>query len=302
MNQPVELVGRFLAHLEVIRGLSPHTIRAYRSDLERYLEWAARTNVDPLRLTHRQLRLYLAELDKACYSRKTIARRLASVRSLFTYLCSEGIVDSNPASVLATPRLEKQLPRTVPDDVLTALLDAPDPSTDVGRRDRAVLECLYATGARVSEISGIDIAALDLDQGLVRVTGKGDKQRILPLHQAAVHRLSRYLEEARPAFVRRGDFSTDDADALFLSVRGSRLSPDAIRRLVRRYVAACGANTRVSPHTLRHTFATHLLEQGADLRTVQELLGHVALSTTQIYTHLGRRRLSDMHKSAHPRG
>ncbi len=291
------LVDRFLVHLGVERGMSPNTLRAYSSDLARYLEWATRANVDPIRLNHRQLRLYLAELDRAGYARRTVARRLAAVRSFFTYLVTEGVVESDPSSVLTSPKQQRRLPRIVPDDALTALLNAPDRSTPTGMRDAALLELLYATGIRVSELTGLSVRSLDLTQGQIIVFGKGAKERIVPVHRHAVGLLREYLGEGRPHLVR-----PDSPDTLLLSTRGRRLSPEAVRRIINRHLAEAGSAVHVSPHALRHTFATHLVEAGADLRTVQELLGHIALSTTQIYTHVSMKRLQDVHRNAHPRG
>lgn len=291
------LVDRFITHLEVERGLSPNTIRAYASDLARYLEWSSRAGFDPLRLSHRQLRGYLAELDRARYARRTIARRLAAVRSFFAYLVTEGVVESDPSTVLSAPKQQRRLPRVVSDDALTALLDAPDRSTPAGVRDASLLELLYATGMRVSELTGLTMSSVDLAQGQVVVLGKGSKERILPIHPRAAALLHAYATEARPRLAR-----PDSPSALFLSTRGRALSPEAVRRIINRRLQAAGSCAHVSPHALRHTFATHLLEAGADLRTVQELLGHIALSTTQIYTHVSMKRLQDVHRNAHPRG
>jgi len=291
-----ELVARYLRYLEVERGLSSHTVRAYASDLARYLEWTERSGTDPIALDHRALRRYLAELDRARYSRTTIKRRLSAVRSFFNYLVTEDIVASDPASVLLAPKAPSRLPRLVPDEVLQALFDAPDPHTPAGARDRAILELLYASGARVSELSSLDLKGLDLAQGQITVMGKGSKERVIPIHRFAADRLRDYLAEGRPALAK-----PDSSEAVFLSVRGNRFSEDAIRRMFKRYLTQAGAQTSLSPHAMRHTFATHLLDRGADLRTVQELLGHVALSTTQIYTHVSMKRLKDVHGSTHPR-
>jgi integrase/recombinase XerD len=291
------LVDRFLTHLAVERGASPNTVRAYAADISRYLEWAERAAVDPLHPTHRQMRRYLAELDQAGYARRTTARRLSAIRSLFAFLLAEGLVASDPSSVLSTPKIPARLPRLVPDETLQALLDAPDDSTPTGMRDSALLELMYATGARVSELSGLTLDGLDLGQSQIRVMGKGSKERLVPVHRAGVAKLRRYLSEARPQLA-RGQAS---CDSVFLSSRGRPLSADAIRRIFKRHIDSAGGAHSLSPHAIRHTFATHLLEAGADLRTVQELLGHVALSTTQIYTHLSTKRLREVHRNAHPR-
>lgn len=293
---PQVLVDRFLTHLSAVRGASPNTVRAYSADLARYLEWAERNSIDPIHLDHRQMRRYLAELDRARYARTTIARRFSSVRSFFAFLLAEGLAQSDPSSVLATPKLPSRLPRLIPNEAVSALLDSPEPETPTGLRDRAILELLYASGARVSEISALTLASLDLTHGQVKVMGKGSKERIIPIHKAAVKRVREYLQNGRPALCKGAE-----SEALFLSTRGLPLSSDAIRRLFKRYLTIAGTTTSLSPHAMRHTFATHLIEGGADLRTVQELLGHVALSTTQIYTHLSMRRLQDVHRHAHPR-
>jgi len=291
-----ELVDRFLRHLTDERNVSPQTVRAYSSDLARYLEWAERAEADPFGSDPRILRRYLADLDRARYARRTIARRLSAIRSLFAYLNREGVLAHNPAAVIGTPKLPARLPRLVPTDLLAALLDHPDPEEPTGLRDRAILELLYATGARVSELASLDIGDVDMPGGQIRVTGKGDKQRILPIHREAVHRLQQYLAGGRPHLKPKAG-----EEAVFVNRTGTRLTDGGIRRMLGRQLAALGASSGVTPHTFRHTFATHMLEAGADLRTVQDLLGHVALSTTQIYTHLGVQRLQRVHKDAHPR-
>jgi integrase/recombinase XerD len=290
------LVDRFLAQLATERNLSPQTVRAYSSDLARYLEWAERAGADPLGSDPRILRRYLADLDRSRYARRTIARRLSAIRSLFSYLNREGVLDHDPAAVVGSPKLPARLPRLVPSDLLAALLDHPEADGAQGLRDRAILEMLYATGARVSEVVSLDLGDVDMPGGQIRVTGKGDKQRILPLHREAVSRLQDYLTAGRPSLRPRAG-----EEAVFLNRTGSRLTDGGIRRMLARHLEALGASSGITPHTFRHTFATHLLEAGADLRTVQDLLGHVALSTTQIYTHLGVQRLQRVHKDAHPR-
>lgn len=293
---PSEAVDRFLAHLSTERNASPQTVRAYASDLARYLEWAERDGADPLGSDPRALRRYLADLDRSHYARRTIARRLSAVRSLYAYLNREGVLSHDPASVVATPKLPARLPRLVPSDLLAQLLDGVEADTPAGIRDRALLEVLYATGARVSELTGLDLGDVDLRAGQMRVTGKGDKQRILPLHREAVARIEAYVRKARPAFAPKAG-----EEAVFLNRTGTRLTDGGVRRMLHRRLDEFGATAGVTPHAFRHTFATHLLEAGADLRTVQDLLGHVALSTTQIYTHLGVQRLRKVHGDAHPR-
>ncbi len=291
-----ELVDRFLEHLAVERNVSPHTVRAYATDMRQFLDWCERSSMDPLQLKHRQLRGFLAELDRAHYQRRTIARKTSTLRSFYSYLQTQGLTETNPAAILGTPRLQRRLPETVPADLMTALLDAPDESEPQGLRDGAILELLYATGIRVGELEGLDIGDLDLAQGQVRVMGKGSKERIVPVHRQAVSRLRKYLSAGRPHYDKGGE-----DEALFLNRSGTRLQSGSIRRMLTRYLDRLGADRGIHPHVLRHTFATHLLEAGADLRSVQELLGHVALSTTQIYTHLSMKRLRDVHTSAHPR-
>jgi len=290
------LVDAFLTHLSAERGLSPHTIRAYAGDLRSYLDWTDRAGIDPLHPRHRQLRLYLGEMDRAKYSRRTIARRLAALRTFFTWLMAKGAVESDPTTVLATPKLPSHLPTLVSQEVLRALLDGPDASTSEGIRDSAILELLYAAGLRVSEVAGLTVDRVDLAQGQVVVLGKGSKQRVVPIYPLAVTKMRRWLLSGRPAFANRRSGS-----AFFISTRGASLSADAVRRIFHRWLTATEAAHGLSPHALRHTFATHMLENDADLRTVQELLGHVALSTTQIYTHVSAKRLQEVHRNAHPR-
>ncbi|MHB1340231.1 MAG: tyrosine recombinase XerC [Coriobacteriia bacterium] len=290
------LIDRFLDHLSTERNVSPATTKAYASDLTQFSDWCSRSGLDPLTLQYRQIRGYLAELDRARYARRTVARKLSAVRSFFRFLNASGLMATDPASVIATPRMPSRLPGVASEDMVARLLDAPDGSTALGLRDRAILEVLYATGARVSELTSLDIASADLRNAALRLFGKGSKERIVPLHHTAVARISTYLSEGRPTFVK-----PSSGDALFLSRIGTRLSADSVRRMLKRHLTVLGESTGLSPHALRHSFATHLLERGADLRTVQELLGHVALSTTQIYTHVSTQRLRDIHRNAHPR-
>lgn len=290
------LVPAFLRRLEVERNLSAHTVRAYATDLADFARWLERHGLKPTEVDHRRLRGYLGELDRAGYARTTINRRLSAVRTLFGWMVEEGVLGSDPTSVVSSPKRPRALPRLIPADDLTQLLAAPDTSTPEGIRDAAVFELLYATGMRVGELSALDLGSLDLARAQVRVMGKGSKERIVPLHPFSVKVLLAYLSTARPELARARE------QALFVSVRGARLSPDAVRTVMKRTLRAAGLDGSYSPHDIRHTFATHLLEGGADLRSVQELLGHATLSTTQVYTHLSIGRLKDIHRDTHPRG
>ena len=290
------VIDEFINYVRIERNLSERTVAAYASDLAGFHEWSIRTGVDILQADHRTLRRYLAELDRARYARRTVARRLAALRSFYRFAVMRGYTPVSPAAVLATPKAPRHLPAVVGGDVLAMLLDAPDPDSPLGARDRALLELLYATGVRASELTGLDLADIDLAQGLITVMGKGGRQRVVPMHPAAVRRIRAYLTEGRPHL---GRARVDDA--LFLNRLGTRLTTSGVRRVLDRHLTSVGAEADITPHDLRHTFATHLLEGGADLRTVQELLGHVALSSTQIYTHVSTKHLRDVHKGAHPR-
>jgi len=290
------LVDEFLVYIAVERNLSPNTLNAYASDLAGFLRWASTAEVHVLDADHRQLRRYLAMLDAAGYSRRTVARRLAAVRAFYRYMVRCEYVASSAAALLATPKMPARLPAVAPGDLLPALLEAPDATRPRGVRDRAILELLYASGIRVSELTALDLGDADLAAGLVRVMGKGSRERIVPIHHAAVACIRHYLAVGRPALAKH-----PDERALFLNKNGTRLTSGGVRRMLDRYLEELGSAAHLTPHTLRHTFATHLLEGGADLRTVQELLGHVALSTTQIYTHLSTQHLRDVHRGAHPR-
>ncbi len=292
-----ELIDRYITHLTVVRNASPATVRAYATDLAQYADWCERAGKHPQTVGYRDLRGYLAELDRARYARSTIARKLSALRAFHAFLSQQGLAPGSPAAVVATPRRQSRLPVAATPEALSALIEAPAATTPLGLRDRAILELLYASGARVAELVGLDLADLDLAHGRMTVLGKGSKERIVPLHQAAVSVVRAYLADSRPRLRKQ-----QTPDAVFLNRSGDRLSTGAVRRLMKRYLLATGERLDLSPHALRHSFATHLLEGGADLRTVQELLGHVALSTTQIYTHLSVGRLRDVHRQAHPRG
>ncbi len=293
-----EAIESFLDDLTHRRGLSAHTVKNYRSDLvqfhtfvEETLDIKAWRGVDVL-----AIRSFLAELHRTGITRASIARKLASLRTFFRYLTREGRVDKNPARLVATPRLDKKVPARLEQSEVVRLLDAPDASTALGRRDRAMLELLYATGLRVGELVSLDLATLDLDNRLVRVHGKGNKERIVPFGELAADAIRVYLKD-RLDLVRAGR----GTDALFLNARGGRLTSRSVRRFLDRYLRHAALSASLSPHSLRHAFATHLLERGCDLRSIQELLGHESLSTTQKYTTLSTQRLLDVYQKSHPK-
>ncbi len=302
----VSLIEGFCEALHVERGSSVHTVRAYRIDLMDYARWAMREHLDPVLVTHKQLRRYLGELDRAQYSRTTINRRLAALRSFFRWLNVTGRADGDPASALSGPRRQKSLPHVIRASDMVKLLcvygkrDAAGnlrEQTSSDMRNLALLEFLYACGARVSEASGLLTANVDFERGQVKVFGKGAKERIVPLHDLALSSMRTYLLLARPALLR-----DKTSDFFFVSTRGNGMTTDAIRKMFKEALRTAGLDETLSPHALRHTFATDLLDGGADLRSVQEMLGHASLSTTQVYTHLSPGRLKQVHHRAHPRG
>jgi len=295
------LVGGFLEYLGGTLNYSPHTVRAYGCDLESYFEWAAARGLDPLEAGHRDFRRYLASLDADGYARTTVGRKLSAIRTFYGWLVREGEVERNCASVVASPKLPKSLPHVLSCAEVERLLAVPDPKTPEGLRDRAMLELFYASGARVGEMSGLDVGDVDFATQTVRLFGKGSKERIVPLYAAALDAVRAYMLGARGSLLARAGSSGRETAALFINARGSRMSADAMRKRFDRLLAQAGVGG-ATPHTMRHTFATELLEGGADLRSVQEMLGHASLSTTQIYTHLTPERLKEVSQRAHPRG
>lgn len=293
-----ELVGSYCRFLSDVRGLSENTVRAYRCDLAAFAAWAERAGIDPLTVSHRDLRAYLAYLSRARYSAKTLNRHLSAIRGLYRWMEREGVCSSGATEVVASPKLSRTLPRTMSDADVSRLLGTCDTSTATGLRDRAFLELLYATGARISEVSRLDLDDVDVAQAQVRLFGKGSKERIVPVYATALEWVSRYARDSRPSLVAG---SSAARRALFVSVRGNRMSSDALRTVFERRVREAGLDASLTPHAMRHTFATELLDGGADLRSVQELLGHESLSTTTIYTHLSVERLKEAARAAHPR-
>lgn len=307
------LCEEFAAFLGQTMNYSPHTVRAYEADLDGFVRWARAEGVEPLRATHRDLRRYLGHLTQEGFARTTIARKLSSVRSLYAWLARTGVVEQNPARVVSSPKLPKSLPGVLSADEMSRLLAVPDLSTPEGLRDRALIELLYASGARIGEASSLDRRDVDMVGQTVRLFGKGGKERIVPLYPAAVEALRTYIETGRPLLAARaaaiGPEETETVreragtgDPLFLNAHGRRMSADSMRKRFERLKTEAGIDRGPTPHTVRHTFATDLLEGGADLRSVQELLGHASLSTTQIYTHLTPERLKEASLQAHPRG
>ena len=293
-------IDLFLLHLNVERNFSAQSLRAYAGDLKQFEEFlGARGTTDLAAVDHMCLRAYLAQMGERGYERRSIARKLASARSLFRWLHKRGEIADNPSKLLRTPKLARNLPSFLDEGQVGALLTAPDESQWSGVRDRAILELLYATGLRVSELVGLDISDLELGRGTLRTMGKGRKERILPLLPSAMQAIQTWLDlRGRPPRSRGG--VNGGLNAVFINQRGSRLTDRSVRRLIDGYVRQAAINCHVTPHTLRHSFATHLLNHGADLRDVQELLGHAHLATTQVYTHVTTARMLDVYERAHP--
>ncbi len=288
----------FRDYLSFERGLADRTVEAYAGDLERLALFLVSQGLnDPGEVSHLELREYLYHLKDQGRAPSSIRRALSSTRSYFTFLLSEGVVESDPTERLESPRSWRRLPQVLSADEVDAFLSAPSPDSWAHWRDRAILELLYATGVRVSELVGIQLADVFLDERLLKVTGKGSKERIVPFGRPAAEATRRYLQHLRMELDRG-----EGEGFLFLNRWGRPLTRMSVWSLVRDSAHAAGIEKRVSPHTLRHTFATHLLEGGADLVAVQELLGHVDISTTQIYTHVDRDYLRDVHRRFHPRG
>jgi len=294
-------VAVFVAHLRDERGLSPHTVAAYRRDVTQFLSFAGRAGVtDPAAVEPLLLRRFLALQRTRGLAASSIARKGAALRALFRFLARRGLVAEDPAAGLGVPRGPRRLPVVLKARQVDRLLAGPQPADPVGLRDRAVLELLYATGIRVGELCGLRLGDVDLAADTVRVLGKGAKQRVVPFGEPARAALLDYLAGGRSAMLPEAETQVD-REALFFNRRRKPMTQRDVRGMLERYRVAAGAPVGTSPHTLRHSFATHLLEGGADLRAVQELLGHVALTTTQTYTHVSNERLRRVYEQAHPR-
>ncbi len=296
-------IDSFVNYLQVEKNASAHTFKNYQNDLWQGLEFFARllnkeeTNLQPFDIDHAAARAYLAGLRSQGLARATINRKLAAWRSFFRFLSREGVVPDNPWTRVSHLRLQKRLPSFLFEDDCRLLVEAPRELSALAWRDRALLETFYAAGVRVSELVGLNLDDVDLAARFLRVLGKGKKERMVPFGVPAKDALQNYLSKGRPVLAGRGN----PGPALFLNCFGSRLSARGVYKIVAKYIQRSGLERRVSPHTLRHSFATHLLDRGADIRSVQELLGHARLSTTQVYTHVTTERLKQVYRKSHPR-
>ncbi len=294
---PREYLNRYVRYLVAERNASPYTVRNYRSEVGQFLQFLHDQDVTGWEDVDRGvLHRYLQWLSEQGLARRSIARRVSEVRAFGSWLVRAGHCESNPFQTLRPPKTTRSLPQVLEPHEVAALLSAPDLSTPQGQRDQAIMELLYASGVRVSELVGLDLGAVNLSTGEVRVVGKGDKERLTLLGVPAIRALERYLADGRPRLLGKRP-----TRALFLNRFGNRLSVRSVQLILDRYAKQAGLTKRVTPHVLRHSFATHMLDGGADLRVVQELLGHAQLSTTQIYTHVSKQRLREVYERAHPR-
>ena len=306
----------FLDHLRLNENASAHTVRAYDSDLSQFMTFVAghldrrRSELLATDFNHLHIRAFLGGLHKRGNSRSSAARKLAAIRTFGRYLRREGAIEGDPAALVGTPKREQRLPAHLAEAEMSRLLDMPNQATPLGRRDRAIMELFYASGLRLSELVGLGLDDVNLSSRVVRVLGKGGKERIVPFNRTTEGALRDWMKDREGIVtgipdpgsgIRGREKLRRKAEPLFLNYRGGRLSTRSVDRLVRKYVAACSARFGISPHALRHSFATHLLERGADLRVIQELLGHARLSTTQRYTHVNSAQLIDAYRKAHPK-
>ena len=303
-----DFITQFLEHIRYERNLSEHTLRNYQSDLQQFYDYLApahpktgKRNEPPLAaLDHITVREWLATLHTAQKQKTSIARKLSALRTFFQFLVREGMLDMNPAKLVSTPRLEKKLPKHLSIEEAVKFVETPNAETDLGKRDRAMLELMYATGVRVAELTKLNLGHIDFKNRLIRVTGKRRKERIVPFGEPALEALRTYLD-VREGFLDAAPVSVREPEALFLNYQGTRITTRSVGRMVEKYIRICSGRYDISPHALRHSFATHLLDSGADLRDIQELLGHARLSTTQVYTHVSMEKLIQVYDKAHPK-
>jgi integrase/recombinase XerD len=292
------LIDRFCDALWLEEGRADNTLAAYRQDLTRFAQWLSTARQRPLSAAVAgDIEAYLAARFADLAKPRSAARYASALKRFFRYLLREGLIEADPTLNLAAPKLPRSLPKSLSEAEVEALLAAPDGAQPLGMRDRAMLEVLYATGLRVSELVGLKLFSVDLQGGVVRVTGKGGKDRLVPLGEEALHQLNHYLQNARTSLL-----GQHVSSALFVTPRGAAMTRQAFWYRIKLHARQAGIHTPLSPHTLRHAFATHLINHGADLRIVQMLLGHSDISTTQIYTHVARERLKTLHRQHHPRG
>lgn len=293
-----ELIDQFLDYLSVEKGLSRNTIESYRHDLVKFAGYLASRGIERAqKATRHDISKYLYFLKDSELSSASISRNLVAIKVFYRFLVSERIAKEDAASVLETPRLLKALPEVLDTGEVTRVLEMPNTRSALGARDRAALEVMYATGMRVSEMAGLLLGGLNMEVGFIKCSGKGGKERIVPVGKEARDALLKYLRKSRPKLCKQPGESH-----LFVSKLGKKISRQSFWKMLKKYVKKAGINRNITPHTLRHSFATHLLEKGADLRSVQEMLGHADISTTQIYTHINKARLKGIHKKFHPRG
>lgn len=294
--KPTDFLNDFIEYLNLEKGLSKNTEHSYASDIQKFLSWIENKDKHVLNVSLEDLETYIRESAKGLKSR-TIARQISAIRQFYKFLQSEEHIQENPAELLELPKLEKYLPEVLSVDEINKIIEAIDASLDEGFRNKVIIEVLYATGMRVSELISLKLSDIYFEEALIKVTGKGNKQRFIPIHQNALHLLNIYINEIRSKFYDE----KRSKNYVFLNRRGTPLSRVMVFTFIKKYAEAAGIQKKISPHTFRHSFATHLVEAGADLRAVQDLLGHESILTTEIYTHLSQKHLRDLINSYHPR-
>jgi len=293
-----QILDAFIDNIWIEKGLSQNTLDSYRSDLEQFSSWLKKNNLTYIKTSKKEILSYLSFLFQKGLGSKTVARKLSSLKSFFRYLVFKSIISIDPSSEVETPKLLKSIPKSISEKEVEALLAAPDEKTDIGLRDKTMIETLYSCGLRISELTNLELLNLNLRQGVIRVIGKGQKERLVPMGDQLISLLELYISSSRNSLLNKRH-----SDFLFLSTRGQRMTRQSFWYRIKHYCLASGFEPeKISPHVLRHAFATHLLNNGADLRVVQLLLGHSDLNTTQIYTEVARQRLKRLHTEHHPRG